>query len=69
MSARERPGNPGFNTGGGVKDNNVAWGQIGSVLGGEPLAIEYNQGVLEDKPTEEDQAVAQSSRKQVNSDN
>ena len=29
-----------------------AWGEAGTVISGQPLAIEYNQAVLEDKPTE-----------------
>ena len=27
-----------------------AWGEAGTVISGQPLAIEYNQAVLEDKP-------------------
>ena len=42
-----RPGNPAYGDG-QVKS---AWGQTGTMLEGQPLAIEYNANVLEDRPT------------------
>ncbi len=44
--ANERPGNP--KPKGEIGEN--LWGLEGTVLSGEPLAIEYNHAVLEDKP-------------------
>ena len=41
-AGQERPGNPSNNKGGRVH----AWGAEGTVLSGQPLAIEYNQDVL-----------------------
>ena len=41
-----RPGNPTD----GVPPIKSAWGQTGTMLEGQPLAIEYNANVLEDRP-------------------
>ena len=41
-----RPGNPAD----GVPPIKSAWGQTGTMLEGQPLAIEYNANVLEDRP-------------------
>ena len=41
-----RPGNAAD----GVPGVKSAWGQTGTMLEGQPLAIEYNANVLEDKP-------------------
>jgi hypothetical protein len=46
MDERERPGNP--KPANDLGEN--PWGMEGTVLSGEPLAIEYNHAVLEDKP-------------------
>lgn len=59
----ERPGNPPVDLG----EN--PWGVEGTVLSGEPLAIEYNKAVFEDKPefteiTEEQQRSKQEALEQ-----
>lgn len=48
-SGRGLPDRP-KNAGGDHRSKKQAWGAPGTLLGGEPLAIEYNQNILEDKP-------------------
>ena len=48
----QRPTNPAQTSDGSRRK---AWGVAGTVLSGQPLAIEYNSAVLEDKPGHEDE--------------